>query len=251
MEQNTILNNIQLSYSPGAYGKFIRLILHEGLNGEYVKVKDYPEEIVYPANDEIGYRLFNNESVSKELPHEWFQDHNWSSRLLKHNYCILHRNEMDQLACTYRLMQTRYQDMSYEYHIKKFESLSITPDRDIFYFYKRNPLWLFYAWYFFIVHHFHVNNLLPEYNTVNYVIDNHKHILEFYKKYGCEHTASYYRETKNLNSNYEPILLDAIRTVEGFEDRFEIKMHPDYKVQWTYIQKYGQIMEKTFLDYHA
>ena len=68
MEQNTILNNIRLSYSPGAYGKFIRLILHEGYNNEYVKVKNNPEEIVFPANDEIGYRAFYNESVNKELP---------------------------------------------------------------------------------------------------------------------------------------------------------------------------------------
>ena len=79
MEQNTILNNIRLSYSPGAYGKFIRLILHEGYNNEYVKVKNNPEEIVFPANDEIGYRAFYNESVDKELPEEWFRHHLWSS----------------------------------------------------------------------------------------------------------------------------------------------------------------------------
>lgn len=252
MEQNTILNNIRLSYSPGAYGKFIRLILHEGFNNEYVKVKSNPEEIVYPANDEIGYRAFYNESVDKELPEEWFRHHLWSSGFpLKYNFCILHKNEMDQLACTYRLMQTRYQDMTYEYHCKKFSRLNITPSKEIFYFYKRNPLWLFYSWFFYVTHHIHMNNYSDEFNSVNYVIDNYKNILEFYKKYGCEHTASYYGQTKNINGSYEPILLDDIRTIQGFEDRFEIKMHPDYRVQWSYIQKYGQIMENTFLDYHA
>lgn len=259
MEQNTTSNNILLSYSPGAYGKFIRLILHEGLNNEYVKVKDYPEEIVYPSHEELGYRAFSNESVDKQLPEEWFKDHNWLSNSyfktlnysLEHNFCILHSNEMDQLACTYRLMQTRYQDMTYEYHCKKFDRLNITPSKDIFYFYKRNPLWLFYAWYYYVADHIHVNNYSDEFNSVNYVIDNYKNIFNFYKKYGCEHTTAYYDQTKVLNGHYKPILLDDIRTTERFEEKFKIKMHPNYKIQWGYIQKYGQIIEKTFLDYHG
>ena len=92
MEPYTTLkpNNIALTYSPGAYGKFIKLILHEAYNGEYFKVKDYPEEIVFPASDELGYRVFSNESVKEALPLSWFGNHNWNATLYSYNYCILY-----------------------------------------------------------------------------------------------------------------------------------------------------------------
>ena len=252
MEPYTTLkpNNIALTYSLGAYGKFIKLILHEAYNGEYFKVKDYPEEIVFPASDELGYRVFSNESVKEALPLSWFGNHNWNSTLYKYNYCILYDTPMDQLAGTYRLMQTRYQDMNYEYQCKKFEHLHIIPDKDIFYFYKRNPLYLFIAWYVFVAMNIEQGGYTNEMNTVNYVIDNYKSILNFYKEHGTQHTIDYYLSNSNT-THWTPIHLNSIRTVEGFEETFNIKMHTDYKIRWNYIQKYGQIIEQTFLDYHA
>lgn len=233
----------------GTYAKMIYVILTQAYSGKAYNVKDNPTEIVFPwIGDEN--RLFPDERTLFDTEEELYQlnletkdSHN--NNTSKKDFVIVHNTPLEEAACVYRAQQLRQNSFNYNYHYKKMMGIKCYLSYDAYKFYRDNPMWLLSSYTTFMEKRAvpkQFNTASLPFHNLDWIIENHQQVTKKFIN-GPEWQ-------KGMHSHAQEILLDDIRTVEGFEDTFKINMSDEYKQKWEYLQKYGQIIEQSFVDFH-
>jgi hypothetical protein len=234
----------------GVYAKMIHLILTQAYTGKHYQVKDNPNEIVYPWFGD-NYRLFDRDITLNASEDELLHIHNetkdvHNQNINKKDFVIVHKTPVEEAACVYRAQLLRQNVYNYDYHYKKMLTKGCFLSYEAFKFYRENSLWLLNSYTDFMEKRARpetfTESTLPFHN-INWIIDNYQQVT---KKYIND--ANY---QQGMHSHAQEILLDDIRSVEGFQDTFKINMSEYYKPKWEFIQRYGQIMEQSFVDFHS